>query len=262
MRERLRKLISAFPSRMAEIPPTMRLFSAEFSRKFPGRQIDCKEAQIELISLHIPKTAGTSFGNTLKSVYGNAFTRFDMFPNKPHPQTVPHTTRVIHGHFKYPDIAALFHISDDVAVITWVRDPAERVISQYFYFQQILRESMKEEYKHMHTLQRMEKTLLEFAEAERNQNRMTKFLRGIRLQEMFFVGIQEYFSEDLADLAAMLHWQSVMEFHHNPSSTQRELVAEEIKAEILTLNSQDKELYQEALYLRKLRRERLQRGHA
>lgn len=224
--------------------------------------------RIELISLHIPKTAGTSFRNILKRVYGEkAVVRVDIplpserAPNETKvsgPGTVLEGTRVLHGHFRYGDLVARYGLDTAIPVITWVRDPVERVISNYFYLQKILRGIVQEEKKNVNILNKMEKTLLEYARADIARNRIAKFLEGKPLGDFLFVGVQEYFSEDLADLAHLLGWKKLQEFRHNDSEDQKVFVDEAVRGEIRQLNERDTVLYEEALSLRKARRESLE----
>jgi hypothetical protein len=220
-------------------------------------------SNLELVSIHIPKTAGTSFRNILKRVYGRRrVIRIDIrppsSPNPPPPKKLSNRVKVIHGHFAFPELASLYGIDKNVPIITWVRDPVERVMSNYFYLQRVLRKLVGKGQKELNILNRMEKNLEEFAQAERNRNRMSKFLEGLRLEDLFFVGIQEHFSEDLNDLAKMLHWRRTAEFRHNTSQEQRVPVNNDIKEQIRELNEEDVKVYEEALHLRKLRRSRLE----
>ena len=208
---------------------------------------------VELISIHIPKTAGVSFEHTLKSVYRKDVLRLDI--RKPHkPKKLPKKIRAIHGHFRYHEIVDFYNLEKNIPIITWLRDPVERVISNYFYLQKVFRELIEKEGKK--GLFRLEKTLIEFARDDRLRNRMSKFLDGIQVSELLFVGIVEHISEDLSDMARLLNWRSYEEFHHNTSKEQRRPVSEDMKVEIRGLNEKDVALYEEALHLRRLRREK------
>ena len=99
-----------------------------------------KQNKLILISLHIPKTAGTSFRNILKSVYGeNQVVRFDisrmgvvrMNENVYQKSKLPNV-KVIHGHFTFQDLSGSFTLPETYKLITWMRDPVKRVISNYY----------------------------------------------------------------------------------------------------------------------------------
>jgi len=221
--------------------------------------------RVELISIHIPKTAGTSFRNILGSVYGrNRVLRVDMplqSERASHeklihgPKRLPGSARVLHGHFRRQDLVRHYGLGPGIPVITWLRDPVERVVSNYYYLQGILRGIVEERKRNVAILNKMEKTLLEYARADIARNRMAKFLDGMDLGDLLFVGIQEYFSEDLTELARLLGWKQFDRFHHNSSEDQKAPVSEELRREIRKLNERDTELYEEALRLREGRKE-------
>ena len=222
---------------------------------------------IGLVSLHIPKTAGTSFRNILKDVYGDEeVIRLDIslkygklkinekqFENK----NLDKKWQVIHGHFSPNLLVSKFVINDEVPYITWLRDPVDRVISNYYYLEKRLKEVMKEESRGLNILSKMQRSLIEYASADNNRNRMSKFLDGKSLDNFLFVGLVEYFSEDLVDLSNILEWSSYKEVRHNVTSARSRNVSEDLRKEIKKLNRQDVELYNNALELRKERRLKL-----
>jgi hypothetical protein len=86
-----------------------------------------------LISVHIPKCAGTTFHHLLRAThgrglwlnYGTAFTRAEAREG-----LVPTGTDCIQGHF----LADTFRdLLPTARLITWVRDPVERVVSNYHH---------------------------------------------------------------------------------------------------------------------------------
>jgi hypothetical protein len=217
-----------------------------------------QKPKIDLISIHIPKTAGTSFRNILKGVYGEkAVARVDIplaveaaSHERRAAPSLGRGIRVLHGHFRYHDLAEHYRLDHDIPVITWLRDPVERVISNYFYLQKILRDILREEKRNTAILNKMEKSLLEYARAEIARNRMSKFLDGKQLRDFLFVGIVEYFPQDLTRLSALLGWKKARALEQNSSREQKTSVSDEVRAEILKLNERDADLYKEALRLR------------
>jgi hypothetical protein len=218
--------------------------------------------RLQLISIHIPKTAGTSFRNTLKGVYGeHAVKRLDIdlihqqlkveqetFTEK----KLPRGTKVIHGHFSYALLSQQLEISPKTPVITWLRDPVERVISNYHYLAKRLAAELNEEGKGLNILSKMQKTLLEYAYSELNRNRISKFMEGMSLSDCAFVGITECYQQDLASLSQLLNWKSYPNFHHNATG-QRPVVSEMEREVIRSWNQADMALYEEALSLRQAR---------
>jgi hypothetical protein len=218
-----------------------------------------KKYKLELLSLHIPKTAGTSFRNILKEVYGqNAVVRFDInnkrvvrlnqeiYTKKSLPEA-----RVIHGHFAYKDINALFNIPADTKKITWLRNPVERVISNYFYLESRLKTLLNEEQNNLNILSKMQRSLIEYARDEINRNRQSKFLNGITLEEFDFVGIQEDFENDLVKISKALNWEKKPNtLYQNKTPVKKNVIDSEIIQEIERLNQDDMEMYKKALNLR------------
>ncbi|PSR12089.1 MAG: hypothetical protein DA408_14370 [Bacteroidetes bacterium] len=218
--------------------------------------------QLKLISVHIPKTAGTSFRNTLCAVYGQtAVARLDIHLEDEQIRLneqdfealdLPRRVRVVHGHFSPKLLEKYFQIDPTTPVITWLRNPVERVVSNYYYLQSRLQEELREEEKGLNILSKMQRTLLEYAAAEVNQNRMSKFLAGRSLREFAFVGIQEFYETDLATMGHQMSWEQPPAFHHNATEKKEELSAAEYQA-IAAWNAADMALYQEGLSLRQQR---------
>lgn len=215
---------------------------------------------LELISIHIPKTAGTSFRNSLCAVYGQkGVVRLDIGLVRQETRVreelytdaaLPPETRVLHGHFSYPLLTARFDIPTGLPVITWLRDPVERVISNYFYLARRLREELDEERKGLNILKKMQRSLREYVLYEPSQNRMSKFLEGLELGDLFFVGLVEHYDQDIRSLAGKLDWAQTPVFHHNRTGNNRPEVSAEDRALIRSLNARDVELYERALELR------------
>jgi hypothetical protein len=221
-----------------------------------------RHRQPELISIHIPKTAGTSFRNILKSVYGDReVVRFDIsmrgvvrLNEKPYAEKQLPSAKVIHGHFSYEALKGRYGLPEGCPVITWLRDPVQRVASNYYYLESRLVDILQEEKHDLHILEKMQRTLPEFARAEINRNRMAKFLNGIDLRDLTFIGIQEQFETDLPLLAAKLKWPKVPEvlYHNVTSEKEVRQIPYDVAEEIRALNAEDVKLFEEAMVLRNL----------
>jgi hypothetical protein len=213
--------------------------------------------KIELVSLHIPKTAGTSFRNTLKTVYGDdAVRRVDItrkflkveekafFEKRLSPRV-----KVIHGHFRYTDVFAKFELAKSVPVITWLRNPVDRVISNYYYLKKIILDRIIVNGTGGELENRMIRTLEEYATCDRSKNRISKFLRGSKLEDFFFIGIVENYKDDLARLAGLLNWDRYPVLEQNRSSETKPEVSEETRKYIESINQKDMDIYKRALAL-------------
>ncbi|MFT4664004.1 MAG: hypothetical protein ACI8YQ_003541 [Polaribacter sp.] len=217
---------------------------------------------IQLVSIHIPKTAGTSFRNTLREVYGEQqVKRLDVDPNKLHLEQelfqsnkLAKEIEVVHGHMYYNLLYDKFKIAPEVPIVTWLRDPVERVISNYKYLSKRLAEELDEEGKGLNILSKMQRTLMEYAHDEMNRNRMSKFLEGLEPEDLYFIGISDYYSEDLKDLADLLGWKNVEEHRLNVTGKRVDDVSQNDRAAIRELNNLDVDLYQKAIQLREQRK--------
>ncbi|MBP6184540.1 MAG: sulfotransferase family 2 domain-containing protein [Saprospiraceae bacterium] len=211
---------------------------------------------IELISIHIPKTAGTSFYKVLSDVY-----RLDLSPGyrrmdlqdimDPDGQIeLKHLTgfRVVHGHFRYAEIRSL-HTSTNARIITWLRHPADRVISNYrFFIDRLAHPGINPEVSRINQHRRNER-LMEYARLPENRNRMAYFLEGLNIDDIYFCGLQEYFEHDLTRLAKKLDWPAIPTPMLNTSRKDYQVTPHEYD-EICALNEWDMVLYNRAQFLR------------
>ncbi|MGD1699541.1 methyltransferase domain-containing protein [Dapis sp. BLCC M229] len=221
-----------------------------------------EEVNAKVISIHVPKTAGTTFKKVLRQVYHPE----EIFFDYPHRGDLRHKmltnpkpgVKIIHGHFpghkydnKFPEYRK----------IIWLRDPIKRLISLYFFWKtwQILVESDTE---NLAPVKESNFTFREFAEKPEMQNLIkSKFVQEQKLTDFYFVGIQQFFSEDLYELKAMLNWPEYeLETQNTNPYPEYKLLLEEVLSnqeivnKISTINQEDIELYQEALSLRQKRR--------
>lgn len=222
---------------------------------------------MELISVHIPKTAGVTFRTLLRTVYGpsavhldyadrvldpaSAFqTDFEGWQTATHAQAdrLPPETRVIHGHFSAIKYRDLF---PEAKRVVWLRDPVARLVSHYHYWRNLPPTP--------HTLHRRmlddALSLLEFARLEPMQNIVSRiFLRGYGVADFAFVGIQEDFTAEVRRLATLLGWPSdlqIGEENRNPRPDyQDDPLDESAHAEITRLNAEDIALYRQAIATR------------
>ena len=214
-----------------------------------------KTNTLELISLHIPKTAGTSFRLILESVYGsNEVMRVDLPIDDPklkvnkedyNSDRLP-KAKVIHGHFNYELLSSEVRLPDQVPIVTWVRDPVERVISNYFYLSDRLESILDEKNRGVNILSKLKRNLKEYAQCEINRNRQSKFLKGLNLDDITFIGVVENFEEEIKVLAKILGWKNVESVKVN-STKKKDFVDQEIRDIIYEMNLKDVELYNSVL---------------
>lgn len=210
--------------------------------------------QLELISIHIPKTAGTSFRLALEQVYGNGVARFDIRQGamalNEQPFTgsqLPHALKAIHGHIKYPDLAKAIDLSAGPKLITWLRNPVDRVVSNYYYLLEQRDRKQKAGEDISHLTAKLGNSLEDFARTDFARNRMSKFLSGLRPQDMFFIGSVDRMEEDVKVLAKRMGWPEVTLPQVNQSGRQQQKVSETMRQLIADLNHEDMVLYHEWL---------------
>ncbi|WP_373533748.1 hypothetical protein [Microcoleus sp.] len=103
--------------------------------------------------------------------------------------------------------------------------------------------------------------LLEFAKMPETQNLMSRCVQGMKLSDFYFVGIQEFFQDDLSDLREMLGWSEVENRWYNKNKYQgyhayvnNVLADNNLVAQLADINREDIELYETALKLRQQRK--------
>jgi hypothetical protein len=159
-----------------------------------------------LISLHLPKTAGSSFGAALKEYYGSRIyiDHRDKPINTPHLKRKLHALKscamnsfqeiqfdCIHGHF----LPFKYALCTNATFVTWLRDPVERLASHYYYWLRtynpetasILRKKVVED----------EWSLERFCLCPELKNLYSQYLWGFSLRRFKFIGVTEFFNADI-----------------------------------------------------------------
>jgi hypothetical protein len=162
-----------------------------------------------IISLHLPKTAGTSFGRSLEDFFGDALLHDyqDLPINTPVYQRNLNALkagaangvrefgpiRCIHGHF-LPLKYLLLGCKTKVRFVTWMRDPVERLVSHYWYWKRSFDPHCAPP---LHRMVIEEDWSLErFCLSAELKNFYSQFLWGFPLEMFDFIGIVANYSED------------------------------------------------------------------
>jgi hypothetical protein len=231
------------------------------------------------IFLHIPKTAGTSLGAQLAqnrtpshqiridyndnsanyhakmSQAVNAFLKADSI--KP--------LRFANGHLDMTHVEHIRSARANVKLITMLRNPVDRVISDYRY-------QLTDAHPQHEAFAAKFKSIVDYVEHESGQNKMFARLtprRPIGDQELIdylesqitFVGIQEMYAKSLAILSRLVGFPLDAQYHKRKTEdtgTNRIEVTEELEGRIAQINKRDMVLYRH--FRRKLAAVKLKRA--
>jgi hypothetical protein len=179
----------------------------------------------ELISVHIPKTAGESFLDILRQVYGRA-----LVCDYGGAVRGLDRARVVHGHFPVHRYRARW---PEASLVTWMRDPVERVTSLYYYW---LGAAPHGNPNHDRFLAERP-SLIEFARTPELQSEVGQYLQASAPSDFLFVGFVDRFDADVQRLARLLDWPPIDIPHRNAtarpaiSAATRRLLAQTCRAE-------------------------------
>lgn len=206
---------------------------------------------VELISIHIGKTAGMSFRQVLTDVYRDENILWDYAPYAyKKPDKLPQAVKAVHGHVSIQKYQGYF---EDAKRITWLRHPVFRLFSEYHFAKKY-----KDPYNALAVKLVKEKLSFEaYIEQENARNIMSKQIEGLELEDFFFVGIQEFYQEDLAYLEKLMDWgmHSIARENVNMDKRYRQALLklyanEGLLSKIAELNTEDFELYERSLHMR------------
>ncbi|HEX8231809.1 MAG TPA: hypothetical protein VF559_00485 [Caulobacteraceae bacterium] len=209
-----------------------------------------------VVSLHIPKTGGTSFAAVLERAFPGQVAYFYKAHNRRthsllrergralDPQVIDELEAagvcVLHGHGAFSTYAPA--VPEPGRYWTWLREPIDRVVSSYHYHR---RRQEQPETAGRGPAKAEGVTLSEFARERANRNQQSRILAGAALESLGFVGVTERFDESLARLglpsAALPKAKNVNRKRPEATPEERRLIAE--------LNAEDMALYERALRL-------------
>ncbi|HVZ65480.1 MAG TPA: hypothetical protein VG936_12980 [Lacunisphaera sp.] len=149
-----------------------------------------------IISIHVPKTAGTTFRELLAGHFGEDLCLFyaGYKNHRMEPvDDVPAHARCIHGHMHARDFD---HRYPGAKRVVWLRHPVERVASEYAHHRR--HPSPDDELSRLAAANE----LVEFARHPSVRSLQTRVLQGLRVKDFAFVGISEAFDDELGRLHA------------------------------------------------------------
>lgn len=205
-------------------------------------------------SMHIPKTGGTSFYDVLARNFDSVSPllkrRDGRLGNGKYEWSQWRVCDVVHGHFKYDEIRSVMEEGD--RLITWVRHPVDRVISNYHHFIRSITTDIVNPEMAEWNLLRKNDSLLEYAGLEDNQNRMTNWFGESGLEEYEFIGILENYQNDMDELAKLMNFSDSQAPLLNTAPQNNE-VSSKNRRVIEDWNEDDMRLYKDIMEWRKQR---------
>jgi len=222
-----------------------------------------------IISVHIPKTAGTSFAKGLEAHFCSGLLKdyADLPTNTPKYERnraallasvqnaeSDHLAGVecIHGHF-LPLKYLLLSVKKDLRFITWMRNPVERVLSHFYYLKSFydpatapaLHRKMIEE----------DWSVERFCLSAELRNFYGQFLWGFPLEYFDFIGITEFYDEDLACFSRQYLGTNLEPHRENVGEGKggRYQIDSSFRAKLEQFHAYDFELYGAALLMRQKR---------
>ena len=182
----------------------------------------------KIFSIHIPKTAGTFFGQILQSInpeilffnYGanSSDTRLFVDGSLEDPpkgechqsfffKLIPERedgVSIMHGHV-WENV--FYTANPDAKLICWLREPAQRLFSHYEFFKRHPQPGNKR----YENFKNRKQTFLEFATDQLNVNRQTRVLDGVLIEEFSSIGIVEKIDRSLKKFSEDFNQNFVIE---------------------------------------------------
>jgi hypothetical protein len=232
---------------------------------------------MDMISVHVPKSAGSTFGNFLTTVYGvdRVFKDYDDYPMNPlspinldreawrisadeQVRAISSEFVAVHGHFVIEKYQGFF---PEARRIAWVRHPAAWVISLYYFWKNKPKVHNAGTNPLIRRLHNEDLALLDFAEDPTIRDCISRvFLGGLPPEEYDFLGIQEHFNTDIRDLVQLMGWPALEPGFENqnpePAYGERLMAIHQdsqVVDRLIALNEGDMSLYETALKLRNQR---------
>jgi len=216
-----------------------------------------------IISLHLPKTAGSSFAKTLEAHFGNSLLL--DYADRPISKPIFERNReallsslrlaeqgisdfqCVHGHF-LPIKYLLLNSKQKLFFLTWMRDPVERAISHYRYWQ-----GSYDPNKHCppHHKRVIEEgwSLERFCLGPEFRNLYSQYMWGFPLEMFDFIGIVEFYEDDLAYLADN-YLEASLDICRLNVSDKKDEIPPELREAIERYHDKDVQLYRRALQMR------------
>lgn len=223
---------------------------------------------MKIISVHLPKTAGSSFRSSLEDLLGDRLHKdyqgsgITLTPFERNSKTLTESLCLakqglknfdcIHGHFP-PAKYLLLNDLEPLIFITWMRDPIARLISHYNYWQQAYNPTTSAPH-HKRVIEEGW-SLEKFCLSEDFRNIYTQYLWGFPLENFDFIGITEHYADDFHYFTKK-YFNTELPIQQNNVSKHKHstILSTEILEKIKRFHAKDIALYRRALDIRNQRR--------
>lgn len=218
-----------------------------------------------IVSLHMPKVGGNSFLVALKEVFsGRVYEDYgDMSDLQRYfmrelsfEEVLSDASKVsdvqsvdcVHGHF----LAAKYDTPeyDCAHFVTWLRDPVDRLVSHYnFFIRSYVEETAGPLFKR---IIKEEWSLEDFCFSNEYRNIYTQYLRNFPVRRFSFVGVLEFYNEDLEYFSSKFLGAPATPFLINAgrNSCEKYKIDPGLRRAIEEFHALDVDLYRAALVFR------------
>lgn len=155
-----------------------------------------------IVSLHIPKTAGTSLFMAFRNHFGSRLYNYNHNPEllaQAGAAAIRAQFDVVHGHINLADFVG--HL-DGATMITFLRDPVQRVVSSYLYH---TRPQTTGELADKVRGENM--TLQDFAGMPSQQDLQYRMTRHVPLDRFDYIGLSERLDTSWDQISAVLGFE-------------------------------------------------------
>lgn len=198
------------------------------------------------VSLHIPKTGGSSFRQILEQRFGD---RLQRAYNKSEGWPTVLSPACIHGHGIFESFADVIAAHENVRWMTFLRDPLRSAISQYFFTK---RHSVQA--SGVTSQDRGLETWLTHTEPFRwpdppgyNHNRYGNWFEQRPLAKYDFVGLTEQFDDSLVLLYHQFQWEPLYYASENVGGYDPPGLSDDVITRFRELNADDYTIYAQAV---------------
>ena len=219
------------------------------------------------ISLHLPKTAGSSFRTALEQTFAHRLLKdyqgsgISLPQHKRHQKVLQQAQTIaknglqniecVHGHF-LPFKYLCLDDTTPLTFITWMREPVARAISHYYYWQRSY--NSKTSAPHHKKVIEEQWSLEKFCLSPEFQNIYCQYLWAFPIEYFSFIGITEHYEKDIKYFSDNFLRKALPVLKVNTRAvTEDAPLSKEALKKIQLFHQKDITLYQKALELRQIR---------